>query len=199
MEKETLVREVHHRIKNNIAQIESLLSLRASATDSADVKAALREAISSVGSFRLLYEKLLVGEGYQDIAMKEYADGLIDSLVAVYGDRSNVTVEKRIEDFRISSKKAVPVGIILSELLTNVFKYAFGEGEEGRVVVDLSRIDARVTLVVQDNGVGLDAGFDSAESSGFGLNIVRMLAEQVDGTLAIEGENGTKAVLTFEI
>ena len=200
VEKETLVREVHHRIKNNIAQIESLLSLRASSTDSADVKAALREAISSAGSFRLLYEKLLVGEGYQDIAMKEYADGLIDSLAAVYGERSNVTVEKRIADFRISSKKAVPIGIILNELLTNVFKYAFGEGEEGRVVVDLSRIDARVTLVVQDNGVGLDAGFDSVESSGFGLNIVRMLAEQLEGTFAVENNgDGTKAVLTFEM
>ena len=198
-QKETLLKEVHHRIKNNIAQIESLLSMRVNSAVNAEAAAVLREAVSSVRSFRVLYEKLLIGDGYQLVSIEAYLDGLVDSLLAVYGKPLTLTVEKRVADFQISSQKAVPVGIILNELLTNVFKYAFGASGEGRVAVNLSRTGGRATLVVHDNGVGLDPGFSLNESSGFGLRIVRMLSEQLGGTFTVENKDGARAVLVFEI
>ncbi len=199
LQKETLLKEVHHRIKNNIAQIESLLSMRVNSAVNAEAAAVLREAVSSVRSFRVLYEKLLIGDGYQLVSMKAYLDGLIDSLLAVYGKPLRLTVERQVADFQISSKKAAAVGIILNELLTNSVKYAFGRSEHGRVSVSLRKNGTRATLVVHDNGVGLDRTFSLNESSGFGLRIVRMLSEQLGGTFTVENKDGAKAVLVFEI
>lgn len=197
-QKETLLKEVHHRIKNNIAQIESLLSMRVNSAANAEAAAVLREAVSRVRSFRVLYEKLLIGDGYQLVSMKAYLDGLVDSLLSVYGE-PKLSVERRVADFQISSKKAVPVGIILNELLTNAVKYAFGGSGDGRVSVNLSKSGTRARLVVHDNGVGLDRSFTLNESSGFGLRVVRMLSEQLGGTFTVENKDGARAVLVFEI
>ncbi|NBB91048.1 MAG: PAS domain S-box protein [Spirochaetes bacterium] len=196
-EKETLLREVHHRIKNSIFQVESLLSLQASSTDNAHAKAALQDAISRVGSIRLLYEKLLVAKEHESVSARDYAESLIDSLVAVFPERKNVTLEKRIADFTLPSRTATLLGIIINELLTNVFKYAFENGDEGRVVAELSKTDDLVTLTIHDNGVGIDTRGAANKTSGFGLTIVRMLAEQLDGTYAAGYDNGTKSVLSF--
>ncbi len=198
-EKETVLKEVHHRIKNNMAQIESLLSIQASSAESADVTAALNTAMSRVRSTRILYEKLLVGKGHEHVSMKEYLESLIDAHVDVYNDTAGVIVEKHIDDFALSSKRAVPVGIILNELLTNVFKYAFGGRAEGRVMITLEKRATQAVLTVQDDGIGFDERVAANQSTGFGLTLTRMLAEQLDGTFTIESENGTKSVVAFEL
>ena len=198
-EKETLLKEVHHRMKNNMAQVEGLLSLQAGSADSVEVKSALNEAISRVRSTRTLYEKLLIGKGYEEVSMRDYLEGLIDSLLEVFNERCGVTVEKSIVDFTLSSKKAVPVGIIISELLTNVFKYAFTGRAEGRVSIGLEKNEKQVTLTVWDDGVGIDKGVDPNKSPGFGLSLVKMLAEQLEGVFSIANDHGTRSVLEFEI
>ncbi|MDA3900289.1 MAG: PAS domain S-box protein [Spirochaetes bacterium] len=198
-EKETLLKEVHHRIKNSIAQVEGLLAMQAGSTDDIAVKTALQEAISRVKSIRVLYEKLLIGKGYRDVSIKNYIESLIDSLAAVFSDTKKVKIEKRIKDFELNTKLAVPVGIIINELLTNVFKYAFSESEDNRVLVEIDRVENMVTLVIQDNGAGLDETKRLNESPGFGLTIVKMLAEQLKATYSIENHGGTKCVLEFEV
>ena len=198
-EKETLLREVHHRIKNNMAQIESLLSIQADSAESAEVKAALNTTMSRVRTTRTLYEKLLVGKDHREVSVKDYLESLIESHVEVYNDNAGVTVETSILDFSFSAKKAVPVGIILNELLTNVFKYAFGDRAEGRVDIELKKNEKQVTLTVQDNGVGFDSRVAANKSTGFGLTLTKMLAEQLDGTFNMESDNGTKSVVTFEV
>ncbi len=201
-EKETLLKEVHHRIKNNMAQVEGLLSWQADATGSAEVQTALRESISRVQSIRVLYEKLLIGRGYRNVSSKEYLEGLIDALAAVFPYRPTVVVDRVIDDFTLSSRLAVPVGIILNELLTNIFKYAFGNiGTEdgGSISVRLEKTGTRVTLTVQDNGIGISKRFAANVSPGFGLTIVHMLAEQLGGTYTVENDHGTRSVLTFSM
>lgn len=197
--KETLLREVYHRIKNNIAQIEGLLSLQAGSTDSAEVKAQLNKATSRLQSTRILYESLLLKEDSEEVLMKNYLDTLIDTLVDVFNDNPSVTTEKNIVDFPLSSKKAVLIGMILNELLTNVFKYAFNGNDEGHVSINLEKADTQVTLTVQDDGVGLDekAGENTTQSLGFTL--VRMLVEELEGTFTVENHNGTKCVVTSEV
>ncbi|TVR90543.1 MAG: PAS domain S-box protein, partial [Spirochaetaceae bacterium] len=197
-EKETLLKEVHHRIKNNMAQVEGLLSLQTESSDNPEVQAALREAMSRVQSMRVLYEKLLIGNDYRDVSVKDYIESLVDSIIAVFPERANVSVEQKMGDFTLSSRKLIPVGIIINELLTNTFKYAFTGRAGGHVVIELDKTEAHITLTVQDDGIGLHDGVATNGSKGFGLTLVQMLAEQLNGTYTIGNDNGTKNVLELE-
>ncbi|TVQ24884.1 MAG: PAS domain S-box protein, partial [Spirochaetaceae bacterium] len=198
-EKEALLKEVHHRIRNNMAQVESLLSIQADSAGSADVAYALNEAISRVRSIRSLYDKLLIEPGYKEVSLKDYLESLIDSVVDVLGERPGLTVEKRITDVTIGTKKAIPVGIIINELLTNVFKYAFAGRDNGHILITVDRNETCTVLTVRDNGVGIDHSDVENTSPGFGLSLVKMLAEQLEGTFTIEDRNGTESVLQFEV
>jgi len=124
---------------------------------------------------------------------------LIDSLLGVFQESKNITIEKKITDFNMSSKKVIPVGIIINELLTNIFKYAFKGENNNRIFIELDTTDTNVILTIQDNGIGIDKRVFENKSPGFGLTIVKMLAEQLNGTYTIENHNGTKSVLKFEI
>jgi len=198
-EKEILQKEIHHRIKNTIASIESLLLLQAESTDNAIVKTALQEAITRVQSSRVLYEKLLVEKELRNISIKSYIDGLIDSLIAVFPEAKNISIEKKITDFSISSNKAVSVGIIINELMTNIFKYAFKEKDKGNVIIELIKTENNGTLTITDNGIGIDERSDKNKLPGFGLTLVKMLSEQLQGTYTMENDNGLRNVLKFEI
>ncbi|MCA1754502.1 MAG: ATP-binding protein, partial [Spirochaeta sp.] len=198
-EKETLLKEVHHRIKNNMAQVEGLLSLQTESTDNPEVQAALREAMSRVQSMRVLYDTLLIRKDYEDISVKDYIERLINALVAVLPQREKITIKQNIADFTLSSKKLIPVGIIINELVTNVFKYSFPDREEGHVLIELNKTDARATLTIEDDGVGLADPATANKSTGFGLAIVQMLVEQLTGTYSVETGNGRRSVVEFAI
>ncbi|MBP8083947.1 MAG: PAS domain S-box protein [Spirochaetes bacterium] len=198
-EKEILLREVHHRVKNSIANIEAFLSLQAGANPNNEVKKALQEAVGRVQSIRVLYEKLLLTADYRDTSVNNYLESLISSLVAVYDLNKNITVKTDISDFVINSKKALSVGIIINELLTNVFKYAFTGRDNGTVSVSIDKTENRVTLVVKDNGVGISERRHENKSPGFGFTIVKMIVEQLGGSYDIVSDNGTESVIRFEV
>jgi len=198
-EKELLLREVHHRVKNNMANVESLLSLQAASTVNAEVKVALQDAFSRVQSMRVLYDKLLLSENLHEVSMKDYAVDLLDSLAMVFYPESNMTIEKHIADFEIDARKAFTIGIILNELLTNVFKYAFRDRENGLVSVSIEKKENEVSLIIQDNGVGFDERALANESPGFGLTIVKMLVDQLGGTYSLSNDNGARSVVRFAI
>ncbi len=198
-EKETLLREVHHRVKNNIANIESLLSLQVDSTVNDEVKTALQDAISRIQSMRVLYEKLLLSKDIHEISIKNYAESLIDSLVMFFDPEKNIIIEKHFANFEVDARKAVSIGIIINELLTNVFKYAFKNRDSGMVSVSIDKEGNRVTLIIQDNGIGIDERIDANKYPGFGLTIVKMLVEQLKGTYSLANDNGTKSIIQFEI
>lgn len=198
-EKELILKEVHHRIKNNIGSIESFLSLQAESTTNADVKAALQDAISRVQIMRVLYDKLVIGKDYQEVSIKDYFEGLIAAIVAVFPESGIVTIEKQITDFNLNTIKLIPLGIIINELLTNIFKYAFKDRDSGHISVSLDKTETHVNLTIQDNGNGIDEGVDLSKLPGFGLMIVRMLTEQLKGTYTIENYKGTRSILKFDI
>jgi PAS domain S-box-containing protein len=196
-EKETLLREVHHRVKNNILGIEALLSMQASSDSNKEVKAALQDAISRIRSMGELYEKLLLSNEYREVSIKNYTEGLIESIFEVFPESDKIAVEKQIEDFTIDAKKAVFVGIILNELVTNALKYAFEGRGDGKLSITLERDEAAAKLTVQDNGVGLDLKKQPEKSSGFGLTLVKMLVEQLDGEYRIDIRGGTRSEVNF--
>jgi len=141
----------------------------------------------------------LIGKDYRDIAIKNYIDSLIDSLVAVFPESKNVSFERNITDFNVSSKKAIPIGIIINELMTNIFKHAFKCKNGGHVIIELIKADNLVTLKIKDNGIGIDEGIDLNKSPGFGLTLVKMLTGQLKGKYSMENDNGTMSILEFEI
>ncbi len=198
-EKETMVKEVHHRIKNNISSIESFLSLQADDTNNVDAKKILNNATSRVQSMRILYDKLLMGKSFEEASIKEYADSIIDSIVEIFGEKKDIITEKEISDFIISTKILFPIGIIINELFTNIYKYAFKDRNSGTIFISIKKTKNLVTLIIHDNGIGIDERKKLNKSPGFGLTIVKMLVEQLQGTYSIQNDNGTKFQLLFNI
>jgi two-component sensor histidine kinase len=198
-EKETLIREVHHRVKNNITAMERLLMLQADSSASGELKEALQDTISRVQSTRILYEKLMLQEDTHQVSIPEYAAGLIEALVQVFDPNGTVRIDTRITDFRLDAKKAFSLGIIINELLTNAFKHAFGERGTGLVSVAIDKDDDNVVLIVHDDGVGFSENAPKPDGSGFGLTVVRMLAEQSGGTYNRLNDNGTRNVVRLRL
>jgi PAS domain S-box-containing protein len=198
-EKGILLKEVHHRIKNNIASIGGLISLRLQSITNPEAIAVLQDAIGRVDSMRILYDKLLLSEGYKDISVKNYIESLADTLMALFPESAKVTIGKRIADFQLNAKQLFPIGIIINELITNTMKYAFIDREAGTMNVSLAIKNSHITLTVQDNGCGLPDGFDIEKSQGFGLKLVTMLSKQLGGSFIMETHAGTQCKVEFDI
>ncbi len=198
-EKSLLLKEVHHRIKNNITAIASLLSLQMRSITNPEAVAVLKEAVGRVRSMGLLYEKLLPSESYKEVPVKKYVESLVTSVLSLFPDRAKIDLTLQIDDFFLDSNRLFPLGIIINELLTNVMKYAFPGRESGTIRISLTFIDGWVTLTMQDDGLGLPDGFDVENSKGFGLTVVKILCEQLEGRISIEKNEGTRGVLVFKM
>jgi PAS domain S-box-containing protein len=198
-EKEILLKEVHHRIKNNIASIEALLTMQVTSVADPEAASALNEAIGRVNSMRILYEKLLMGETYEESSVKDYLESIVESVVALYPDAVRIAVRTRVDEFDLAPKKLFPLGIIVNELLTNVMKYAFVGRSRGSVDLLLKRTGASAVMVMQDDGIGLPADFRKTGTQRFGLMLVSMLGEQLGGRFSIESAGGTRCTLRFEL
>ncbi len=196
-EKNTLLKEVHHRIKNNIASIGSLIALQMKSVSDPKPLAVLQDAASRVNSMRILYDKLLISEDFKDVSVKSYTESLVAAVISLFPDQARIKIETNIADFPLDPKRLFPLGIIINELLTNLMKYAFLGKESGTVRLALTREGSEATLVVQDDGVGLPDGFDIMESKGFGLTLVKMLSEQLGGSLSVERDKGTRCSVVF--
>jgi PAS domain S-box-containing protein len=198
-EKELLLREVHHRIKNNMNIVMSLLSLQASTLKDPSVILSLEDARSRVQSMMVLYDKLYQSADFRKISTREYLTSLIDEIVMNFPDRRLITIEKRIDDAILDAKILSPVGIILNELLTNIMKHAFVGKDKGVAGVFCSIKKNHATLVIEDNGIGVPESTDITTSTGFGMQLVGILTEQLEGTIRLERLNGSKFILEFDI
>jgi len=196
--KELLLKEVHHRIKNNLGTVSSLLDLQ-SQSYSPEVRGMFDVAINRVNSMVVLYDKLLSSGHYDSIPCKSFLADIIDRLASFFPDTANVLIETELDDFNLVPKKLFPLGIIVNEIITNIMKYAFVGRESGRICILLSRTGDTATLVIQDDGVGLPAGFDAHTATGFGLMLIGMLAEQLGGTFTMHNSSGTRSVVSFSI
>jgi two-component sensor histidine kinase len=197
-EKEILLREVHHRVKNNIATLMSLLNFQADTAESTEVRNGLLEAVARAESMQRLYEKLLISGEYQEVSMKDYLDDLVNSIVGIFLINPNISVETSITDFTLDAKRAGTLGIITNEILTNVLKYAFAGRKKGTISIKLDKAGPQIHLVIQDDGVGIDEQKLQAKTTGFGLTLVHMLAEELRGTFTLRNDHGTKNIVQFE-
>jgi PAS domain S-box-containing protein len=194
-EKTLLLKEVHHRIKNNIASIESLLSLQSNSVKNSEALSILQDAISRVQSMKILYENLLISENYTNISAKGYFENLIDTIIDLFPLALNIKIVKNISDCTLNSKLLVPIGIIVNELITNALKYAFADSEQGILQITISRIEDKISIIIADNGIGVPDNYNRDENKGFGYILVGMLIKQIDGSFSMMRENGTRIVI----
>ena len=198
-EKELLLQEVHHRIKNNMNTIKGLLTLQIAAEDNPSAAASLRDAESRVQSMIMLYDRLYSTDNFLELSVKEYLQPLTGEIVGSFPNSAKVKIETDIEDFVLNVQTLSPLGIIINELLTNMMKYAFTGRDSGVIKVSASVKDNMAVVCVQDNGVGMPDAIDFKNSTGFGLELVNMLVTQIGGSIRIERGEGTRFVLEFTV
>jgi two-component sensor histidine kinase len=196
-EKELLLKEVHHRTKNNMTTINGLLSMQASTLKEAEAVKALEEAASRIQSMMMMYEGLNQSSQFSDMSVKDYIPALVDYIIANYANGSVIKVTQNIGDFILSSRTLQPVGLIVNELVTNIMKYAFVGRENGEIEISVALDGSNVSMIIQDNGNGIPESVDAATSTGFGLTLVETLAKQLKGSIKFERDNGTKFTLNF--
>lgn len=198
-EKELLLKEVHHRIKNNMNTIKGLLTLQILSEENPDTEASLRSAESRVHSMIMLYDRLYCTDNYRELSVKDYLEPLTEEIVGSFPGSVKVKIETGIDDFILNVRLLSPIGIIVNELLTNIMKYAFTGRDSGIISLSAKAENNRGRIVIRDNGVGIPESIDFGRSSGFGLDLVKMLTEQISGTIRIERGAGTGFVLEFPL
>jgi PAS domain S-box-containing protein len=196
-EKELLLQEVHHRIKNNMSTMSSILSLHADALSDPAAKAALMDARSRMQSMMVLYSKLYIAPAIGALNAEFYLSPLIEKIHGTFENAGKVTLSRRFGDFDLDGRTLFSVGLIVNELLTNAMKYAFEGRESGSITVSMGIDGADVVLDVVDDGVGFPDAADPRVSGGFGLGLVRILLTQLRGAMTVDRERGTRFRLRF--
>ncbi len=199
-EKEILLKEVHHRIKNNMFTIISLLSLQAHSTENTDIKMSLGDASSRISSMMVLYDKLYKSKSgaYDKVLLDAYIESILKEFKECYFASNGIIINRDIDDIELDIKLTQSLGIIINELLTNIAKYAFPYQENKIVDVSIKSNLNFLTLIISDNGIGLPKDFKFDESLGFGLQLISSLVESLKGTIKLDDEwKGTKVIIEF--
>jgi PAS domain S-box-containing protein len=198
-EKTALLKEVHHRVKNNLQIVSSLLSLQAARVRNRLALEVLRDTQSRVRSMALIHETLYRSENLARVNFPVYIENLCAHLFRAFGvEAGRIQLARRVASVALELDEAVPCGLIVVELVSNALKHAFPEGRTGLITLELQADPGALrTLRVADNGVGLPAGLDPLHTDTLGLKLVSNLADQLGGTLEIERTGGTAFRLTF--
>jgi PAS domain S-box-containing protein len=201
-EKEVLLKEVHHRVKNNLQVMSSLISLQADSLADDQLQGVLSDMRGRIKTMALVYEKLYQTEDMAQLNFAEYAAGILQHLRLAQGPATHkVSLNLSAAPLFLSTEKAVPCGLILNELAGNAIKHAFpgGSGCEVSVVLEHDPATGAVCLRVRDNGVGLSADLDWRQSTSLGLRLVQMLAGQLNGTVQTGPSPGTEFLVNFKV
>ncbi|MFM9911303.1 MAG: tetratricopeptide repeat protein [Chitinophagaceae bacterium] len=195
-ENELLLKEIHHRVKNNLEVVSSLLALQSSQIDDPNTKDAMLEGQNRVQSIGIVHQKLYQGSNLGAIEMKDYFINLSESILDSFGAEKRVSIDCAMDALDVDIDTAVPLGLIVNELLTNTLKYAFPEGQLGKVRIKLEKQkDGVLLLEVSDNGVGKSS---VTKGTGFGGQLVALLTQQLSGTIREEVKNGTSVYFVFK-
>jgi len=198
-EKELILKEAHHRIKNNMSTVSSIIWLQLETLKEPSAIAALNDARSRVQSMMVLYDKLYRSDNFKELSFKEYISQLVDEIIANFPNKGKVKIEKNIDDFMVDAITLSNIGIIINETLTNIMKYAFAGRDTGLIKVSAAALNNHIKISIADNGIGIAESFDIAKSGGFGLELLDMMTQALRGTMKIERNNGTKFILEFDL
>lgn len=198
-EKEVLLKEIHHRVKNNMQVVSSLLQLQAQYIEDEPTLALFEESQTRIHSMALIHEQLYQSENLDRIDLPIYVENLVANLYQSFGCGSNsIQFNLNVDPIFLNIETAIPCGLIINELVSNSLKYAFTQSLEGEININFHEITSQqFHLSIQDNGSGFPAGFDVENAETLGVRLVRMLTYQLEGTLVIDSQCGTCYDITF--
>jgi PAS domain S-box-containing protein len=200
-EKETLLKEIHHRVKNNLNVISSLLNLHRASAPNDETRDALRESQARIFAMSAVHEALYNNDSLAEIDLMDYLRRLFMALVQTYSvAESRIRLSIGGDDVKVDITIASPLGLTINELITNSIKYAFPDNREGEISVVLHKSGGALELIVADNGVGIDGETDWKTENTLGMKLIRRLIEnQLDGTIELDVTQGTKFVIRVEL
>jgi two-component sensor histidine kinase/HAMP domain-containing protein len=198
-EKEVLLKEIHHRVKNNLQVVSSMLKIQSGYSKDKKTADLFRESQNRVRSIALIHEMLYRSKNLSKIDFSEYIRPITTHLMRSYGvDPGRITLNIDVEDVFLDLDDAIPCALIINELFSNSLKHAFPESGKGDVYIHLYRGgDRKFTLLIGDDGVGLPEGMDLKKIDSLGLQLVDALVDQLGGTIAFEDKTGTTFRITF--
>jgi PAS domain S-box-containing protein len=199
LEKEVLLKEVHHRVKNNLQVISSILSLQSTYTKDPSVLSIVRESQNRIKSMSFIHETLYQTKNFSSINFSNYLRNIVTNLVHTYKISNNkILINFEMDEVELSLDASIPCGLIFNELISNALKYAFNGMKKGALNIGLREKNHQVTLYVKDNGVGLPKNIDVFNTDSLGLQLVSALTGQLDGKLDFKSEEGTNFIITFK-
>ena len=199
-QKDLLIKELHHRVKNNFNVISNLLSFEKDKLSDDNSIQVFNNAISRIHSMAGLYSQLCISKDMIKIDLSVYIKNLTDSIFQTYViDKTKIHLLHSTDEVHLDMDRAVPLGLILNELIANALKYAYPNNKEGEVRISLKKIDQDVLLCVEDDGIGLSDEMDPHTTDSLGLTLIKMLSKQIDATLQIKNKNGLKVSVFFKI
>ena len=197
-EKEFLLKEIHHRVKNNLGVVSSLLDLQAAKMTDPKAIEAIEESRNRVYSMSMIHQKLYQGKNLSSIEMKDYFINLSKHILDSFGVEEQIEFEYELDDVELDVDSAIPLGLIVNELLTNSFKHAFPKGRKGCVKIVFQKTgDEKYVLEVIDDGIGSNNKNKKQPGAGFGTLLIDLLVKQLDGSLSILNESGTQVRMEF--
>jgi PAS domain S-box-containing protein len=197
-EKDVLLKEIHHRVKNNLQIIISLLNLQSGYIKDESTLKAVKDGQLRVRSMALVHEKFYQAEELLEINFGEYIEKLCHYLYQAYGDKTErIKILLNVDSIGLDMDTAMPCGLLINEIVSNAYKYAFPGSREGTISIDFHRNQGLVTLSIKDTGVGLPADFQEDASETLGMQLIQALTGQLDGNLTVDRNNGAGFSVTF--
>jgi two-component sensor histidine kinase len=196
-EKEFLLKEIHHRVKNNLEIVSSLLALQSSRIQDPKIAEAMQKSQQRVYSMSIIHQKLYQGKSLSTIEMKDYFENLGSHILSTYGTEDQVEIIYAMQPLELDVDLAVPIGLIVNELLTNSMKYAFPGTMTGQVVIEFKEVSNILYLSVSDNGVG-HKGKSNPAGTGFGTQLIQLLTQQLDGKMRLNHQAGMSVSFEFQ-
>lgn len=198
-EKEVLLKEVHHRVKNNLQIVSSIFNLQtAHVGEDKRMLDLLRDSRDRIRSMSFIHESLYQNKDFSSVDLAEYIEGLSRNLMMSYSLSGKVRLETDLQRVDLGLDQAIPCGLILNELISNALKHAFPDGREGSIRLGLKLDGSTVEVTLRDDGAGTPEGFDPERDANLGLELVHTLVDQLDGQLNMENDGGVSYLFTFE-
>jgi two-component sensor histidine kinase len=199
-EKEVLLQEVHHRVKNNLQIISSILNLQSTYVKDTASLSILRESQNRIKSMSFIHESLYHTKNFSKIEFSSYIESLTTNLIHTYRiDTTNIKIITDLNSLSLELDQAIPCGLIANELISNAIKYAFVNRDHGEIYLGVGQSEnGRVSFTIGDNGIGLPEGFNYEDAQSLGLQLVYTLVDQLDAEISVDTRKGTKYLITFD-
>ena len=197
-EKEALLGEIHHRVKNNLALVLGLIEMQSIRADSDYLKHQFSEIHNRISAMSLIHEKLYKSANFAKIDLKDYLQDLVKYLSGFFNKGKNIKIHFELEQIFASTKKAVPIALIVNELITNCYKYAFKEIDNGEIVVKLTKFEGETILTISDNGPGIPENINLSKSNSLGFKLLNIFTKQLKGSYEFKNSQGFTISIKFK-